>query len=703
MIWITRPAEARVAALLAGGARVTTVQGLGGTGTSGVVAHALAHRRHRRIDASSGLTPSVRAQLTAPSAPGVVTFLDQVRDPEPFRSLVVRAAPVIVAARRPFDLDVEHRVPLGMLDEASTRELLSAELLRLGAANAGPTAALLGAVDGWPLAALAVTRHVRTFGLEDEDFDVVVSRDPACAAAARGVWSSLGKSARALAVVLAVTGAPIPLREAARSVSASACAELDASGILVPVQHGIRLVRGFASFVRRTAPEAAIQRARTRRTAAVLRTAEAASAKFRRDPRRSGAVLRELEGELWALALDSDQHPRTIVRAALALEPIAVGKLERERVLALGAAAMRAAERVGRRARNAVRLAHVRALIARGDHESADALLTEPELARDPTFAVRTAIHRAHVAAWRDDLERADDLLTEAARRLGQSSAAKGAAVDAHEDLLVQRTFVAFRRGDLDATERLARACVAGGRRRPSPRVVTMARRFVAEARLARGDARAALALFERTRSELEELGDDAGALFLGTRIAAALERIGDAAGATVEAHAVARAAAQAGEPAFEVPTLDARSDALARGRVEELAWRAQIPSLRAEAERWLARNDVRDAGPMLRVDLRARRAAYGTKTIDLARRTTLWSILRALIEAHGRLEVLDAEALFRVGWPGDRASRASRRKRVQTAIWALRRALLADALASRPDGYALESRIGIAIAPHRA
>jgi hypothetical protein len=707
--WIVRPADHRVAALLdASGeaARVVTVHGFGGTGKSALVVRALGERRFRRIDARAGLTSAVRAQLATPTAANVLTFLDQVVDPRPFRALLAQPTGqrrVIVAARAPLGIAAEHQVSVGMLDEASTRELVAAELFRLGAPSAEISTALLAAVDGWPLAALAVARHARTFGTDEEDFDAVVAQDPACEAVARATWSSLGERARSLAVVLAVAGAPVALREIARSMGARACTELDARGVLVPGEHGVRLVRAFADFVRRSAPAAAVRRARARRVQVVLRTAEAANARFRRAPAAAGKVLRQLDDELWQLALShAETAPRLAVRAALALEPLAVGKLERERVLALGAAALGAAERLGRRARNAVRLAHVRALIARGDHESAAALLAEPELLRDPESAMRTLTYRAHVAAWRDDLDEADALLAEATRRIPRG-ARTATVLDAQEDLLVQRTFVAFRRADLGETERLARRCAAGVRRRPSPRVVAIARRFMAEVQLARGRAHVALPLFERSRSELFALGDEAGALFLSTRIVAALRAAGDEAGATVEAHAVARTSAQADEPAFEVATLETRSTVLARGRVEELAWRAQIPSVRAGAERWLAENGPRSEALTLRVDVRARRAALGERTMDLGRRGTLWRILRALVDAHDRLDVLDAEALFRTGWPGDRAASASRRKRVQTAIWALRRGLLGDALESRPEGYALEPGVGVSVTPRRA
>jgi hypothetical protein len=65
-------------------------------------------------------------------------------------------------------------------------------------------------------------------------------------------------------------------------------------------------------------------------------------------------------------------------------------------------------------------------------------------------------------------------------------------------------------------------------------------------------------------------------------------------------------------------------------------------------------------------------------------------------VAAHARASALSSQALFAVGWPSEHAEPASKKKRVQTAIWALRRAVLGDALGTHPHGYALSPDIRV-------
>ena len=58
----------------------------------------------------------------------------------------------------------------------------------------------------------------------------------------------------------------------------------------------------------------------------------------------------------------------------------------------------------------------------------------------------------------------------------------------------------------------------------------------------------------------------------------------------------------------------------------------------------------------------------------------------------------MSIEAVFRCGWPGDRANPSSAANRVRVALARLRKLGLGDALLSR-DGYLLDPAIPIMIA----
>lgn len=78
---------------------------------------------------------------------------------------------------------------------------------------------------------------------------------------------------------------------------------------------------------------------------------------------------------------------------------------------------------------------------------------------------------------------------------------------------------------------------------------------------------------------------------------------------------------------------------------------------------------------------------------VDLTRKRSARSILRELVAVRQRAPgvALGTEALFAVGWPGQRVRSESVAGRVYTAIWALRSAGLGDALLRTPDGYLLD------------
>lgn len=64
---------------------------------------------------------------------------------------------------------------------------------------------------------------------------------------------------------------------------------------------------------------------------------------------------------------------------------------------------------------------------------------------------------------------------------------------------------------------------------------------------------------------------------------------------------------------------------------------------------------------------------------------------------AHASASAVSVSALFRAGWPGERADAASQKKRVQTALWTLRKQGLDAVLRTVPEGYAIAPDVRIA------
>jgi DNA-binding SARP family transcriptional activator len=117
---------------------------------------------------------------------------------------------------------------------------------------------------------------------------------------------------------------------------------------------------------------------------------------------------------------------------------------------------------------------------------------------------------------------------------------------------------------------------------------------------------------------------------------------------------------------------------------------------LRAAAQRRLAACAPLSAPDTLRLTPATQRAGLTDTSVSLARRSTLWRLLAALAEAHTRGVALPQDTLFAAGWPDERAEPDSRKKRVQTAVWTLRRLLLGDHLHTRPEGYALSAELRV-------
>lgn len=703
LIWIERDADARLRELLEGDSRLVNVHGLGGSGASSLVARALADRRFVRIDLEGCVRAAdVGARLRRAPERAAIVFLDQVHRPAIARAAIddwLADSPrrVVVAARGPLGTRTEARVSLSRLDEGATRQLVAAELRRLGTRATPDVTPLLGVIDGWPLAALAAALRIRTLGSSALALPFAPIDDPRCRAVMHDAWNELDGDARALAIELAVARSPITLADALSARGEDALRALVDRALLDDDGERARLLRPFAAFVGAHASGRALRRARRLHVERVLVDAERARVGFRRDPIGAGRTLATMADELMTIALAGP--PRATVRAAISLEPLAIGRLDRDDVAALWSAARRAAHGAPRGVRAAISLASVRTLIARGEHETAERSLEGPELDHDAVTAAYRALYRGHVAAWRGHVDRASTLFDEAAVRLADAPD-DDSVLDAREDLLLQRIFLAHQRAELDETEHLCRIAAAATRRRSSPRVAAIVRRFVAEAMLRRGSAARAIPLLERSRDELARYGDLAGSIFVWSRLIEALRAAGEAERAMQESTAASRLAARSGEPALELATLrETVHDPQARARVSELSWRAQIPSVRDDAERWLAGHEPARPVPALHLERANQRASLDGKTLALGRRATLWRVLEALADAQRRRTSMTSETLFAIGWPGERAEQTSRKKRVHTAIWTLRRQLLGDALTTEPEGYALSPQIAVRFA----
>lgn len=699
VIWIAREAEGHIEELLAGDAPIVTVHGLGGAGSSALVRRALARRRHEVVRASA-LVPGARA----PRLRGALVFVDDVHDARgaarAIGALARGGARVVVAAREPLGLPDEARVPLGLLDERGARALFRAELRRLGRPLTEPTDEVIHAVGGWPILVRSAAEATAAFGPDAlaQRGVLDVAADERCRRTVRAAQGGLTADARRLLVWLSATAAGADASGAVSSGRGvrAALARLVDLGLVVRGDGRARVPAPVAWLVLEALDRRARARAVSAARRAVVRDAEARAARFRREPAEAARVLGALARDLVAAATEGAAASR--VRATLALEPLLVGHLDRELALGLLQGATRAAAAVGPLALSRIGLAHARALISRGDHETAETLLRQHR-ARDLAFLVYRDVYLGHIHAWRGEIDEASRALDAAAARLVRLGArlADEAVADVGEDILLQRVFVAFQRGDDREASRLARELRRSAALRGSARMTALARRFVAEVWLRQGRASDAVPLLEATRDELFAYGDRAGGLFVWSRVVEALRQSDAAARAREEARAAHALAARTGEGTMELGFVHALTPAdVSAARVAELAWQTQIQSLRRDAQRWLEQSPSAVPPLVLHLDDATREGRIGGREASFARRPTLFRVLAALVEAHLRARELRAPELFARGWPGEHATSTSKKKRVQTAIWTLRRLLLGDALRTLPHGYGLAPHVRV-------
>lgn len=696
-MWIERAAEGEVRAHLAKRTQLVTVHGLGGMGASTIVARALVGHDFVRWDLGALAPAQLRLRARAlRRGTETIVWLDQAHHALPPRVLddlrERSPGPIVIAGRTPTNRPDESCVPVPRLEDEDVRTLLHAELARLGVRETeADLASLVDFVDGWPLAIGEVAKLARlgsTSAVLARGLGPRRNSGSACRTVVATAVRALDAKARDLLAVLSFARAPIPIETLrAHGATDRALTTLLARGLLMRLEDRARVPRGVASSILANLDPAPSEQARRRYARIVLTLGEEACARHRRDPISANAELAEIRGDL--LALSCDDAPRTAVRAALALEPLLTGLLHRSEVLSLFERARRAAARLDGAIRATIALALARTLITRADHESAEQILAEPRLF-EATARARAyrALYLGHVAVWRNDL-------AVATRWFDQIDVALSPEIE--EDTLVQRMHVALRVPDLAETARLARIAAALATSRPSPRLGALAQHFLGEARLREGQAHEAARLLESARLEMHRCGDHVTALYCSVRLVEALRAAGDDARADYEAQAAHASATRGGEMAFELVVLGAADgESVPWERVAELAWRVQIPLLRAQAERWMAARPARPPGPRLLLDRRTQTATLGGRRVCLATRPTLWRALVALATARSEQSALSGEAVFAAAWPGERAEATSRKKRVQTAVWSLRKVLLGEHLETCGQGYFLRQSVRI-------
>jgi hypothetical protein len=708
--WLPRDESSAVTRALTSGARLVTVHGLGGMGASTVVSQALASAglEHGRVSLSARGSAGVARRLAKLAPRTRIVWLDEAHHVSRAARLVRTLHEldahlvIVVAARAPLGLAMEHRVPLTPWSTTDVAALLARELTRLGARETGDLGLLAQRIDGWPSLAIACALRARTLGVAAlaEDTRALLTGDRAHAAIVRRAMEGLSPLARRVLSALAPLRAPIAAidvgaawpRGSSGAGAERALAELTERGLVhLSAEHLVRVPGPVRERVRGT---------NTMLLDAQLAHAERAARRYRRSPFVSVAAITRVAPDLVALARTGD--PRRVARAVLALEPCLVGSLDRPQAMELWDHARRAMPRCDRDTRARVAMGLARTWIARGEHESARALLTslEPRALSTAQRATR-AVFLGHSALWGRDEPTASRWLEEARTVLRRAAAsradldehARDALTDAAEDLLTQEMFRAFRAGDLAALAARAREAAERASTRPSPRALAVARRFVAEAALHEGDPRRAAELFDAARRDLEAMGDHVSALGTTSRYVLALRALGEHARADDEEEAARARAASAREATLELMFLGASGTSTSR--VHELAWRTQIAAMRDEATRWVAARPASQA-LSVRLDRAAGTVRVGAQRASFSRRPTLLGLVEALLEAHARDAAVRVETLFSRGWPGTRIAAASQKQRVQTAIWTLRRELFGEAIESTREGYRLARHVTI-------
>lgn len=706
---LARPEDDSLLALLRSDVAVVSVVSAIGGGATSLVAHALA-------TLGFGSLRALDAERLPTEPHGRLVWIDRGTAPGSHAARLARTierwrrrAPhvrVVLSARSTTGRDDEAVVTLGGWSAADIRTLLAHEVARLGHRSGESSDQLIDdlveAIDGCPRLVRSVALRVRALGLRAVRGErSVLLGDEVFARELGAIHHALPAGARRLLAELAPFERPVPLEvwidgEHRRAALAGTLIE---AGLVVREEHEavdtVRLrhfARGLVLEPQRRTTSRTTSRTHSRTERALLAACERHAQRHREDPWTARTFYQRHGVELSALALRSRGHGA--VRIIVALEPWLSTSLDRPRVHALWNHAAAEARRTPRTLRAAVALGRARTAIARGEHEAARALLDRAAALDDDTATrAQTATYRGHLAAWRGEHDAARVCLDEAAHLLERapvdSTSEDGdrRLADAADDLRLQELFLAFRTSRLDDLEALARSAAARATSRPAPRLGAIARRYVAERALVDGRADVAATLFRATRDELASIGDQAGALYVTSRLVEALTAGGAHAEADEEAERARRVAAEAREDSLELAFLHAAG--ARASRVSDLAWRAQIPEVAERASAWLAGQTAGDA-PTLALDALRHVATLAEQRVDFTTRLTLWRLLMALADAHATDAELTTELAFAAAWPATAIDRRSQQKRLQTAVWTLRRELLGAHLVTTSRGYRL-------------
>ncbi|MCA9617608.1 MAG: hypothetical protein KC731_01215 [Myxococcales bacterium] len=306
----------------------------------------------------------------------------------------------------------------------------------------------------------------------------------------------------------------------------------------------------------------------------------------------------------------------------------------------------------------------------------------------------RALIYEGHLCIWQGELDAAGRALDEVA---GLPDLERDHPRH-HADLLTQRAFLVLRSGE-DPTVALdgaARYAATAGVARATAIVQTLRGR--AALRASGSDVEAldlAESWFHRARLAFAEQGDVRAVAIVEAFVVATLRRRGDLAAARALAE---RALSRARDLASEAHELILLLELLLLGddhperrrRMGELAARSQIRVLRRLAEEALA-----PSGPELTLDPRGDKALLAGRAIDLSRHEAPRRLL-ATLSARGLDEpaLRTARALFQAGWPGQAIGHRSQLKRVQTAIWTLRKMGFGEVIEGDAEGYRLRARL---------
>ena len=299
------------------------------------------------------------------------------------------------------------------------------------------------------------------------------------------------------------------------------------------------------------------------------------------------------------------------------------------------------------------------------------------------TTRANAALSLGHVRIWLEDYVAAERAFADA-DAMRQASDHKTRAA-----IVMQRAFLSMDRGDADA-EAIIDAALRCVERVGYERGITIGLYLHGRHHLNSGQPDKALRWLARSRRRAIEQGDERAAYLTDAFTARALRKTGDVARARSTAESARVWAAADVSDSLELLTLielvDCGDERDHDSRLEHLCQVIQIPRLRREG---LVR--LKGARVMLVSD-GASWARVGGAHIDLRRHRAPRRILCRLCER--ALERADApvtvDELFEAGWPGETIRRPSRKKRVHTAIWTLRRLGLEDVVQTRDGGYGL-------------